>query len=120
LLLAAASNARAQQADILTGRVVDENQQPVVGARVEALSLETEITRSVLTDRSGRFLINFPDGGGRYLLRITFIGKADVVRTLVREGEEELLIANITMTDQAIELDAITAVGRRPPPSSGQ
>lgn len=112
--------AYAQEADVLTGRVLDESGQPVIGARVEAVSIETEITRSALTDRAGRYLINFPDGGGRYLLRVTFIGKADVVRTLVREGGEELLIANVTMGTQAITIDALTAIARRPQPSSAR
>jgi hypothetical protein len=120
VLLGSASSAWAQDADILTGRVIDEAGQPVVGARVEAMSLETEITRSAITDRTGRFMINFPDGGGRYLLRLSFLGKADVVRTLVREGDEELLLANVTMTTQAIAVDAVTAIARRPQPSRGQ
>ncbi|HEY0673160.1 MAG TPA: TonB-dependent receptor [Longimicrobiales bacterium] len=119
-LLSAAPRLFAQDADLLTGRVTDEAGQPLAGARVEAMSIETEITRSVITDRAGRFMINFPDGGGRYLLRITFLGKADVVRTLVREGDEELLVANVSMSDQAIALEAVTAVVRRPQPSRGQ
>lgn len=120
LIFVIVAPARAQEDDVLTGRVLDEGGQPVLGARVEAMSIETEITRSALTDRSGRYLINFPDGGGRYILRITFIGKADVVRTLVREGGEDLLIANVTMSTQAIAVDAVTAVARRPQPSSGR
>ncbi|HEY0305761.1 MAG TPA: carboxypeptidase-like regulatory domain-containing protein, partial [Longimicrobiales bacterium] len=116
-LLAVPSLAAAQEADVITGRVIDEEGQPLVGARVEAISAETEIRRSVLTDRNGRFMINFPDGGGRYLVRITYLGKADVVRSLVREGDEELLVANVTMTTQAIALEAVTATVRRPAPS---
>lgn len=119
-LTCVARSALAQETDVLTGRVVDEGGDALVGARVEALSLESEITRSSLTDRNGRFMINFPDGGGRYLLRITYIGKADFVRTLVREGDEELLLANVTMTAQPIALDPINAVARRPQPSRGQ
>lgn len=119
-LLSAAPRLFAQDADLLTGRVTDEAGQPLAGARVEAMSIETEITRSVITDRAGRFMINFPDGGGRYLLRITFLGKADVVRTLVREGDEELLVANVSMADQAIALEAVRVVARRPQPSRGQ
>ena len=120
LLMAGFGTASAQDADVLTGRVIDEAGDPVVGARVEAMSVETEITRSSLTDRNGRFMINFPDGGGRYLLRISYIGKADIVRTLIREGDEELLLANITMTAQPIELAAVNAIARRPQPSRGQ
>ncbi|HET9984365.1 MAG TPA: TonB-dependent receptor [Longimicrobiales bacterium] len=120
LLLALASAARAQEADVLTGRVVDESGKPVAGARVVAISAETEITRSAITDANGRYMINFPDGGGRYLLRVSFLGKADVTRTVLREGDEELLIANIAMTPQAIALDSLTVTARRPPPGRGE
>ncbi len=120
MLFTASTPGLAQEADILTGRVVDESEQPLAGARVEAMSLETEITRSAITDRAGRFMINFPDGGGRYLLRISFLGMADVVRTLVREADEELLIANVAMSTEAIALDAIEAVARRPQPTQGR
>jgi hypothetical protein len=84
-----------QNADVLTGKVTGEDGLPVVGARVTAVSIETEISRSVLTDKNGRYMINFPDGGGRYVLRITFIGMADVVKTVVRDSDEELLLTNV-------------------------
>ena len=49
--------------DIITGLVVDEQDQPIEGAQVDATSLETEITRSARTDAEGRYTILFPDGG---------------------------------------------------------
>ena len=118
LLLALAAPASAQSADVITGRVTDEY-GPVAGARVTAISVESEITRSVLTDRNGRYMINFADGGGRYVLRVSFIGKADATRTIVREGNEDLLLANISMSTQAITLDSLRVVARRPPPGRG-
>ncbi len=120
MLLLLVGRAAAQEADVLTGRVVDAAGQPVVGARVEAISIETEISRSTITNAEGRYLILFPDGGGRYLLRITFIGMADVVRTVVREAHEELLIANVTMQPEAIELEGVTVRAQLPPPSAGR
>ncbi len=120
LLATIRSAAFAQGADLITGRVVDADAHPVLGARVEAISVETEITRSAITDRNGRFMISFPDGGGRYLLRVTFIGKGTAVRTLVREGDEELLVANVTLSDQAIALDPLNVTARRPQPGRGQ
>ena len=68
-LLALARPLAAQQADLLTGRITDARGQPISGVRVEAVSSETEIARSVLTDRNGRYTMLFPDGGGRYVLR---------------------------------------------------
>jgi len=109
----------AQEADVLTGRVVDADGRPVVGARVEAMSIETEITRSVLTDSNGRYMILFPDGGGRYVLRVSFIGMAPVVRTVVREAEEELLVADVTLAPEPIALEAITVQAPGRPPGRG-
>lgn len=119
VLLLIATPLAAQDADVITGRVVDGTGRPVVGARVEAISAETEISRSVLTDTNGRYMMIFPDGGGRYLLRITFIGMAEILRTLVREADEELLVADATMSTQAIQLEGLTARGQRPPPGAG-
>jgi hypothetical protein len=119
LLCALPRGAAAQASDMLTGRVVGPDGKPVVGARVEAISIETEITRSALTDASGRYMILFPDGGGRYVIRISFLGMAPEVRTVVREGSEELLLTNVTLTPQAIRLDGIEVTALRPPPGQG-
>lgn len=117
LLVAVAAPAAAQNADILTGRVLGADGKPIIGARVEVVSAETEITRSVLTDQNGRYLLQFPDGGGRYLVRITYIGLGDIVQAVVRNAEEELLLTDFVMQQQAIALDAITVAAQRPPPS---
>jgi hypothetical protein len=118
--LVVAAPLSAQQADVLTGRVVGADGRPMAGARVEAVSAETEISRSVITDANGRYMILFPDGGGRYLLRVTFIGMGDVVQAVIREAEEELLLTNITMQSQAIALDAINVQAQRPQPGDGR
>jgi hypothetical protein len=118
--LALAAPLSAQQADVLTGRILGEDGRPVVGARVEAVSAETEISRSVITDGNGRYMILFPDGGGRYLLRVTFLGMADIVQAIVREGSEELLLTNLTLRPQAIALDALNVTAQRPPPGDAR
>jgi hypothetical protein len=117
LLMTVAGSAAAQESDILIGRVVGADGKPIIGARVEVVSAETEITRSVLTDSNGRYMIQFPDGGGRYLVRITYIGLGDIVQAVVRNAEEELLLTDFVMQSRAIALDAIDVTARRPPPS---
>lgn len=119
-LLLAGVPAAAQQSDVLTGRVTNESGAPLPGVRVEAISAETEITRTGLTDANGRYLILFPDGGGRYLLRFSFVGMADIVQPLVREAEEELLVLDVRMSTQAVRLDPISVQGRRPPPGDAR
>jgi len=118
-VLASPMTAHAQQADVLAGRIVDADGKPIVGARIEVISAETEIMRSVVTDRNGRYTLVFPDGGGRYVLRVTYIGMSDIVHTIVREGEEELLLTNVTLSPAAIPLAGIDVRARRPQPSQG-
>src|SRR5690606_31267928 len=110
----------ARQTDVLTGRVTDPEGRPVAGAQVEAVSVETEIVRRVLTDQNGRYMIVFPDGGGQYVVRVSCIGMASQVRVVMREGAEELLLAYFTLAPAAITLEGITVNAPRPPPGNAQ
>ncbi|HWV56170.1 MAG TPA: carboxypeptidase regulatory-like domain-containing protein [Longimicrobiales bacterium] len=101
------AGAMAQQADVITGRVVDEDGNPVVGARVQVTSVDTEISFTRLTDAQGRYLIYFPDGGGIYILRISQFGMEDYVQPIVRVGSEELLLTNVTMRRQTFVLEEL-------------
>jgi hypothetical protein len=116
LLTGLPTAAAAQQADVITGLVTGPDGRPLSHAQVEALSLETEVMRTVVTGSNGRYTVIFPDGGGRYLLRVTHLGMADVLYTVLREGTEDLLIANFAMTLSAIELDAIRVRAQLPLP----
>ena len=111
---------QAQAADLITGQVTRADGSPLSGARVEVFSLELETSRSALTDRDGRYTILFPDGGGAYVVRVSFIGQRDVAVTLVRQGEEEILLQNLTMQPQAIEIEGFQVEGRMTPPALAQ
>lgn len=119
VLLLVPSAALAQAADVLTGRITGPDGSPVAGARVEAISIETEITRSVLTGANGRYMILFPDGGGRYLLRVSFIGMATEVRLVTRDPGEELVLLDLTLNPQPIQLDELV-VQASPPGEAGE
>ncbi|MCI0435135.1 MAG: carboxypeptidase-like regulatory domain-containing protein, partial [Gemmatimonadetes bacterium] len=120
LALAVPGVAAAQNADVLTGRILGTDGKAIIGARVVAMSIETEISRSVITDNNGRYMLIFPDGGGSYVLRVSFLGMAEIVQSLVRTGDEELLLTDFTMAPQAIQLEGIDVVSQRPPPGRGQ
>ena len=62
--------------DILMGKVSGLDSQAVAGARVEATSAETGITRTKTTGADGRYTIVFPDGGGSYRITVRAIGMA--------------------------------------------
>lgn len=113
LVVAAVPKSVSAQDDVITGTVKGPGGAAIVGARVEVVSIESEITRSGVTDGKGRYLILFSDGGGRYILRITYLGMSDVIKTISRSGDEELLLNNISMATGAIQLGALTGTATR-------
>jgi hypothetical protein len=120
VLVAAAipAMARAQvgaTTDIITGVVTDSAGQPLADASVDALSLETQITRRQLTDQRGRYTIVFPDGGGQYTMTARMIGMAPHSATLVRQADEDRLVWNVKLGTSVIELEAVTVRGVRRP-----
>src|SRR6266516_372319 len=74
--------------DILTGTVTGPDGRPLAGAVVEAISVETHLSRQRTTDARGRYKIRFPDGGGRYQLVVRFIGMAPAGLTVAREADQ--------------------------------
>jgi hypothetical protein len=107
----------AQESEVITGRVTDPAGQPIAGARVVGTSAETGVSRNTLTDANGRYMLLFRDGGGRFELRISFLGYAEQVVPVIRTLDEDVLVANVRMQQQAIRLDALQVRAQRPPGS---
>ena len=100
--------------DILMGKISGVDSQAVVGARVEATSMETGITRTKTTDADGRYTIIFPDGGGNYRLTIRAIGMEPVTRTVSRQGDEDRLVTDVVMGRNATQLATVQVRANRP------
>jgi len=105
--------------DILMGRVAGVDSQAVAGARVEATSVETGITRTKTTGPDGRYTIIFPDGGGSYRLTVRALGMTPVTRNIQRQGDEDRIITDIDMGRFATQLATVQvrAAPRRGDPS---
>ena len=105
--------------DILMGRITAPDSQAVAGARVEATSVETGITRTKTTGADGRYTIVFPDGGGTYRLTVRALGMAPVTRTISRQGDEDRMITDFDMGRIATQLATVQvrAAPRRGDPS---
>ena len=105
--------------DILMGRITAPDSQAVAGARVEATSVETGITRTKTTGADGRYTIVFPDGGGTYRLTVRALGMAPVTRMISRQGDEDRIITDFDMGRIVTQLATVQvrATPRRGDPS---
>src|SRR6266513_580288 len=104
------SKTRAQvgsSTDIIMGQVLGPEGQPVAGARIEVTSIESQIKRTKVTGADGRYTILFPDGGGSYTLLATAIGYAPLRTNVVRQSDEDRLVADLKMGRTATVLSAV-------------
>ncbi len=114
LIVPAAAHAQVgATTDVITGVVSDSTGQPLAEAQVEAMSLETQISRAQRTDARGRYTIVFPDGGGQYRMTARMIGMTPHVATLVRQADEDRLVWNVALGTSIIELQAVRVTSRR-------
>ena len=128
LALALPAAARAQvgsTTDIITGRVFSPDGKPLAGVRVEAMSIETQITRGRETNEKGQYTILFPDGGGRYQMTARHVGYSPSQLLVIRQGDEDRLVADFTMsivpavlTTQTIVAQAAVPNNNRPEPGA--
>lgn len=124
LFLLAAVQAAAQAGgttDILRGRVLDEEGRPLRGALVEAWSEQSGVRRATTTDAEGRYTILFADGGGRYRMRVTMLGRDPYESRIARIADEEVLLHDATLRARPVEVSEVVAQGRRTlPPGRGE
>lgn len=83
----------------LTGVVVDENEEPVIGANV----VEKGTTNGVITDIDGKFSLSIPDNT---TLKISYIGYLS--REIVITDQEDV---HIVMTEDFQALEEVVVVG---------
>ena len=111
--------------DIITGKITSPDGRPVIGARVDATSVETGVTRSRTTNDKGQYTILFPDGGGSYRMSVRYLGYAPATFTLARQADEDRLVADVRLDPVATQLGPVvvrssapTGQGDRPGPGS--
>jgi hypothetical protein len=109
LPLCASANAQVgATTDIIMGRVTAGDTAGVEGARVEVTSAETGITRRKSTNGHGDYSILFPDGGGSYRVKVTFLGFAPYNGAVSRQADEDRLVLNVRLSRNAQVLSAVT------------
>jgi hypothetical protein len=104
---------RAQDPDIIRGRVIGPDSQPVPGATVTATSLANQTARTARTGKDGRYSIIFANGGGDYMMSFVSLGMQPLRFEVKREADEAVLVADAKMARTAVVLDAMRVEAQR-------
>lgn len=112
VVAAQASRLAAQQADVVRGQVTSPDARPIENVTVTATSVGSSVSRSVRTDRGGRFTIVFPAGQGDYFVSFMSLGYAPRRIQVRRTADQEILIADVRMQRVTL-LDTVTAAATR-------
>jgi hypothetical protein len=104
---------RAQNADVIRGRVIAGDGTAVANAKVTATTISGNVNRTAKTDRNGRYTITFPNGDGDYLMTFVALGYSPRRYELKRAADEDILVANATLSNAANTLDAVHVTAPR-------
>src|SRR4029078_2197525 len=106
--------------DIIRGQVLGPDKKPVENVTVTATSLVNQTSRTAKTNKDGRFTIIFADGGGDYMMAYVGIGFSPTRFEVKREVDEDVLIADATVSKAAVQLAAVQVqAGRERPDRNG-
>lgn len=105
--------------DIISGAVTDQAGKPVPNATVEALSIETDVTRKTMTDAKGHYILFFNDGGGQYRVTARAIGHSPFIQNVSRQPDDDRISLDISLGAQAVRLQDLVANANRRPDLSG-
>lgn len=101
------------QVDIIRGRVVGPDSQPLVGVSVTATTLTGNVSRIGRTDKNGRYQISFPGGEGDYWVNFASLGFSPRRYQVKRTADQEILIADARMAIAAVNLEAFQVQATR-------
>lgn len=110
---------QAQQADVIRGRVIGPDSMAIENAVVTATSIPGNVSRTVRTDRNGRYTLTFAAGEGDYMVNFAAIGFAARRFEVKRMADEEILIADAKLAKVAL-LDAVQVNATRDRPSRNE
>ena len=108
--------AHAQGADVIRGRVVDPDSNPVANVEVSATSISGNVTRRTRTGRDGRFTITFPNGDGDYMVAFNATGFALKRFEVKRTADQDILVADTKLARTLTTLDTVHVQGSRARP----
>jgi len=111
--LCVAATAEAQNADVIRGRVIGVDSAAIPNVSVTVTTIAGGVNRSAKTDRNGRYTVVFPNGDGDYLVKFAAMGYSPKQYELKRAADEDILVANATLSSAANVLDAVKVTAPR-------
>ena len=105
---------RAQDPDIIRGRVTGPDSLPIEGASVSVTAIASGVNKTARTDKDGRFTITFPSAEGDYWVMIQHIGLAARRFEIKRLADEDVLIADTRLSETDDDPRPVRVQGQRP------
>jgi hypothetical protein len=91
------------QTDILRGRVIGFEGQPLSGVAVTATSIPGNVTRNTRTNNQGQYQIVFPGGTGDYMMGFALVGFEYRQFQVKRLADEAVLIADARLAPMQLD-----------------
>jgi len=111
ILLAPAAQAQGVTTGAISGKVTDEQGQPVAQANVQVVHRGTGFTTGTRTRENGQFLVQGLEVGGPYTVTIRAIGFQQWTRDNLDVRLSEATRVDAQLRGQAVELAAVTIAG---------
>src|SRR5437016_6524709 len=111
MLAADAVGAQGVTTGAITGKVTDEQGQPVVLANVQIANRSTGYTTGTRTRENGLFLVQGLEVGGPYSVTVRAIGYQPYTRDNIEVRLSEATRVDVALSRQAVELAGITVTG---------
>src|SRR4051794_25864732 len=105
---------RAQDPDIIRGRVTGPDSLPVEGAAISITAISSGVNKTARTDKDGRYTVTFPSAEGDYWIAIQAIGMAPRRFEIKRLADEEVLLADVRLAKPLTLLAPVRVQGQRP------
>lgn len=97
----------------LSGKIVDEKGETLVGAAVKAVHTPTGTSYGSSTNIDGRFSISNMRVGGPYVITITYLGYQTQTRSNVSLALGSPLILNVVMKEGGTELTELVVISKK-------
>src|ERR1044071_607165 len=113
-LLALPAAARAQDPDIIRGRITGQDSLPIENVAVTVSTIAGDLTKTARTDKNGVFTVTFTDPQGDYWVTLQALGFALRRFEIKRLADEDVLVADARLSHTVTTLQAMRVRGARP------